>query len=74
MENHERTRIEALVDRDEELGRLWREHLEYEQRLADMEQRSHLTPQESMERRQVQKLKLAGKDQIAKILDRYASP
>lgn len=74
MENHERTRIEALVDRDEELGRLWREHLEYEQRLADMEQRSHLTPQESMERRQVQKLKLAGKDQIAKILDSYASP
>jgi hypothetical protein len=71
METHERARIETLLDRDEKLRALWREHLEYERKLADFETLRHLTPQEELDRKQLQKLKLRGKTEIARILASY---
>ena len=71
MEHSERSRIESLVEQDSELRSLWHEHQEYERRLSDMELQSHLTPGELVERQQLKKLKLVGKDRIARILERH---
>lgn len=71
MESYERARIAALVRHDDELRRLWREHQELERRLEELDGLPHLTPEEQVERKQVQKRKLAGKDRIASILARH---
>ncbi|MBW2281043.1 MAG: YdcH family protein [Deltaproteobacteria bacterium] len=71
MEDYERSRIEALLDRDPELSELWNEHLELDKRIEKLESQMHLSPSESLSCKQLQKQKLAGKDKIAQILARY---
>jgi uncharacterized protein YdcH (DUF465 family) len=71
MESYERARIAALVEQDDELRLLWHEHLDLERRLEKLDGRAHLTPEEELERKQVQKLKLAGKDRIAELLAKH---
>ena len=68
MDDSERTQIEALASGNSELRTLWDEHLAFEEQLLQFEQRPHLSPGEELERKRVQKLKLAGKDRIAEIL------
>ena len=68
MENYEESRVKTLIVQDEELRVLWEEHVELKQRLAEMADRSHLTPSEELERKKLQKRKLVGKDRIAAIL------
>jgi hypothetical protein len=68
MESHERARIESLANENEELRHLWEEHLELEKRLDEINSRPHLSPTEQVERKRIKMRKLAGKDQIAKIL------
>jgi uncharacterized protein YdcH (DUF465 family) len=71
MESYERAQIESLLSRDEELRGLWDEHLAYEKRLGELDGLPHLTPEEELERKRVQKLKLHGKDRIVGILARH---
>ena len=71
MEHYERSRIEVLLDRDPELRDLWKQHLELEGHIEQIESLPHLSPSESLRRKQLQKQKLAGKDRIAQILARY---
>ena len=71
MEAYERERIEELVGRDPELDVLWREHLELEQRLVRLESLRHLTPDEDVERKRLQKTKLQGMDRIAAIVAKH---
>jgi uncharacterized protein YdcH (DUF465 family) len=71
MEDYERSRIEELLDRDPELSALWKEHLELEAQIDKLELQAHLTPTETLSRKQLQKQKLAGKDKIAEILSRH---
>ena len=70
MESHERAEIERLLGlgQDEELARLWDEHLELESRIGELESRPYLSDRERLERAELKKLKLAGKDRIAAIL------
>jgi len=56
-----------LVVENEEYQRLWVQHQRYEQQLADLDRRHHLLPDQELERRTIQKLKLAGKDKMAAI-------
>jgi uncharacterized protein YdcH (DUF465 family) len=65
MEDYERARIESLLDEDDELRKLWEQHLDFEKRLQELDALSHLTPEEEVERKRIQKLKLAGKDRLA---------
>jgi uncharacterized protein YdcH (DUF465 family) len=71
MKDEERSRIEALLDQDAELRQLWEEHRDLDQRIAEFDLRRYLTPPEQNERKQLQKLKLAGKDRIARILSKH---
>lgn len=71
MEKHDEELIRTLIDRDPELRRVYEEHLELEKQLAALQHRHFLTPEEEVERKRIQKVKLAGKDRIMEILGRY---
>jgi uncharacterized protein len=56
---------------NEELRRLMGEHRGYETRLDEFNKRVYLNDQEQVERKRLQKLKLAGRDRIEQILAEY---
>ena len=72
MEKYEEEKILSLIDRDEELRKYYEEHLELERQLERFQHKRHLTPEEDLERKRIQKVKLAGKDRIMEILGRYS--
>ncbi len=71
MEQRDIELIQNLIPTNQELAALWREHLDFERRLEDMNGRLYLTPEEQIERKRLQKLKLAGRDRIEQILARH---
>jgi uncharacterized protein YdcH (DUF465 family) len=71
MEKQDEELIRSLLDRDQELRRFYEEHVELEKQLASLQHKHHLTPEEELERKRIQKVKLAGKDRIMEILGRY---
>jgi len=71
MEKHDEDLIRSLLDRDPELKRYYDEHLDLERQLERFQHRHYLTPEEDLEKKRIQKLKLAGKDRIMEILGRY---
>ena len=56
---------EKLLAENETFRRLWEQHQRYERQLADLDRLHHLLPDQELERRTIQKLKLAGKDEMA---------
>ncbi len=71
MEKADLDLIEQLTDRDPELKQFWDKHHEYERLLEEFNRRPYLTAAETMERKRLQKLKLAGRDKMEQILARY---
>ena len=71
MERIDLELIERHVANDKVLEVLYREHLEFEQQLEKMNNKPFLTPNEEMERKALQKRKLAGRDRIEQILREY---
>lgn len=71
MERREEEMIGSLMDRDPELKRFYEEHQEFEKQLSGFQHRAHLTSAEEIEKKRIQKLKLARKDKIMEILGRY---
>jgi uncharacterized protein len=72
MEKRDEELILSLVDKDPELKKHYEEHIEFERQL-DRLSKPHLTAEEEVERKRIQKLKLAGKDRIMEILYRHRS-
>ncbi len=71
MEQQDLELIEQLTDKDPELKKFWDEHNELERRLDEFNRRPYLTAAEAMERKRLQKLKLAGRDRMEQILAKY---
>lgn len=71
MEQGEERLIISLLDKDPELRKYYEEHQELERKLQGYQHKAHLTPGEELEKKRLQKLKLAGKDRIMEILGRY---
>ncbi len=71
MEEKERLLIVKFSEGDPELKKLWEEHLNYEEKLKELEKRVHLSPEEEIEKKRLQKLKLSGKDKMFEILKKY---
>lgn len=71
MESREEEAIISLLDKDPELKKYYEEHQELEKKLLEFQHKSHLTPLEEVEKKKIQKLKLAGKDKIMEILGRH---
>ncbi len=73
MEKKDEDLIQSLLEREPELRRYYEEHLDLERQLGTFQQKLYLTPDEELEKKRLQKLKLAGKDKIMEILARYRS-
>jgi hypothetical protein len=71
MEQREEQLIRQYADHDEELRALWEEHLQFKRKLEDFREKVYLTSAEEMEKKRIQKLKLASKDRMMMILARY---
>jgi len=71
MEKKDEELIQSLLDQEPQLRRYYEEHVDLERRLATYQQKVHLTTEEEVEKKRLQKLKLAGKDKIMEILSRY---
>ncbi len=73
MEKRDLELIQKYSSDDAELKRCMEEHEMYEHKLEEFNRRLYLTPEEEIERKRVQKLKLAGRDRIEVILSKYRS-
>jgi uncharacterized protein len=73
MEKKDEELIQSLLEREPDLRRYWEEHVALERQLATYQQKHYLSPEEEVEKKRLQKLKLAGKDKIMEILSRHRS-
>jgi uncharacterized protein len=71
MEKQDQELINQLLERDPELKKYVDEHRDYEKLLEEFNRRPYLTAAETMERKRLQKLKLAGRDRIEQILAQH---
>jgi len=71
MEKADLELIEQLTDKDPELKKFWDEHHELERLVDGFNRRPYLTAAETIERKRLQKLKLAGRDRMEQILAKY---
>lgn len=71
MESKEEQAIVSLLDKDAELKKYYEEHKELEKKLSVYQHKHYLSPDEEIEMKKIQKLKLAGKDKIMEILGRH---
>jgi uncharacterized protein YdcH (DUF465 family) len=67
MEGQDLASLQQLFDEKPRFRLLFEEHLLLEKQLGMLDQRPHLTPEEELERKKIQKLKLAGKDEMEHI-------
>jgi uncharacterized protein YdcH (DUF465 family) len=68
MEQKDQAQIQRLCEENPRFRKLYEEHAIFEKQLRSMDERVYLTPEEEMDRRRMQKLKLAGKDEMELIL------
>ncbi|HEX9873897.1 MAG TPA: DUF465 domain-containing protein [Deferrimonas sp.] len=68
MEENDPNLIQQLFDGNPRFRMLFEEHVLLEKDLRNLDQKSFLTVDEELERKKVQKLKLAGKDEMDRIL------
>lgn len=71
MEQGDLDLIEKLIVENDELAELWTKHRELEIKLDELGNRVYLSAEEQMERKRLQKIKLAGRDRIELILAEY---
>ena len=63
--------IESLKQDNEEFKRLYEEHHNLDILLAEIDKKVYLTPEEEIERKQLQKKKLSKKDKMADMVRDY---
>jgi uncharacterized protein YdcH (DUF465 family) len=68
MEEQDLGLVQRLFDESPRYRRLYEEHVLLERELNMLDQRDYLSPEEELQRKTVQKLKLAGKDEMAHIM------
>jgi uncharacterized protein YdcH (DUF465 family) len=71
MERREEELIQQHLTQDDELRGLYDEHQNLKHQLETFRNKIHLTTEEELEKRRLQKLKLASKDRMMEILSRY---
>ena len=74
MEKREEDLILSLADRIPELRSLYAEHVDLKKKLDRLNHKHHLTPEEEVEKKRIQKIKLAGKDRMMAILHAHRPP
>lgn len=64
---------QQLLQSNDEYKTLCDKHSEYERLIAEIEKKSHLSPEDEFEEHRLKKLKLHIKDQMQEIIGRYVS-
>jgi len=73
VEKRDQELIQKLIPSNPDLRHYMEEHAEFERKLEEWKRRLYLTPEEEVERKRIQKLKLAGRDKIEAILSKCRS-
>ena len=68
MEEKDQTVVQTLFDSNPRFRLLYEEHRLLEKELNQLEDRPFLTPEDEIEKKKIQKLKLAGKDEMERII------
>lgn len=68
MEKNDQALVQQLFDGNPRFRLLYEEHLLLEKELMNLSQKAYLSAEEELEKKKVQKLKLAGKDEMERIL------
>ena len=63
--------VQRLSEENPRFRKFHEQHLLFEKQLQELDDRNYLTPEEDLERKKIQKLKLAGKDEMEDILRDY---
>jgi len=63
--------LEKVKDGNEEFRKLFEEHCELKNRVEDLNKMKFLSPEQELEKKQIQKQKLKGKDRMEKIIGEY---
>lgn len=63
--------LERLLSEDYEFKKAYEMHSDYDEKIAEMDRKVYLTSDEEVERKRLQKLKLAQKDKIEEIVSKY---
>jgi uncharacterized protein YdcH (DUF465 family) len=71
MEKRDLELIEKYSTTDSVLSNLYREHITYEEKLEELENKTYLTPEEEYEKTSLKKKKLLGRDKMEAILRKY---
>lgn len=67
MEGKDKELITRLISENEEFAKLCKEHDEYEEKLDELDKFHYLTTEQEISRKNIQKLKLKGKDRMEEI-------
>jgi uncharacterized protein YdcH (DUF465 family) len=71
--NTESAAFQSLLEENDDFRKLYDEHLKYERQLEELDKVRFLTPEQEMQRKTIQKLKLSGKDRMAQMMDAAGS-
>ncbi|PLX83951.1 MAG: DUF465 domain-containing protein [Desulfuromonas sp.] len=73
MVEMEQSLVQQLCETNPRFRRLHEEHVLLEKKLQEFDERVYLTPEEEVERKTIQKLKLVGKDEMEDIFRQLTS-
>lgn len=60
--------LQNLIETNPRFRMLYEEHILFEKQLTELDKKSHLTPQEQVDKNKIKKMKLVGRDEMQKIL------
>jgi uncharacterized protein YdcH (DUF465 family) len=73
MERRDEEIIKQLINNDDELRALYVEHEELKHQLETFRDKIHLNTEEELEKKRIQKLKLASKDKLMEVVHRHVN-
>lgn len=71
MEERDQELVRGLWDSNPRFRKLFEEHQLLEKELNNLSDKSFLSPEEELEKKKMQKLKLAGRDEMEQILSAH---
>ena len=71
--NTQSAAFQSLLEENDDFRKLYDEHLKYERQLEELDKVRFLTPEQEMQRKTIQKLKLSGKDRMTQMMDSAGS-
>lgn len=73
MAEMEQSLVKQLCEENSRFRKLHEEHVLLEKKLQEFDERVYLSPEEELERKTIQKLKLVGKDEMEDIIRIFRS-